>query len=277
MPYKPSRPESADRLREAAKARGRAIRRRHRVWRVAASAFVAVIVLGGGLAAALAGPHPATRVYVSGQPSRGGSGGTAHGTTAKPPGSTGSGLSVPPSAGTARPPKVCTSGQVSLRAQADKSAYAWGDPISLTVRLSLVGPTPCVVERSEFPTWYLHSCFPEFSMADSQPTVPGDTVGPWAQGCTETMMRPFVLTAHRPDVVELTGAITCLNFGKPCPTPKPGTRPWTVRVQWSWTTSPTALHIAGRAQFDFNVAVTSPHPATTTTRTATTTTTALAR
>jgi hypothetical protein len=247
VPYKPSPPRSADRLRDAAKARGRAIRRRRRVL-VSAVAGVAVIGLGGGLAAALPSSHPTTHVSVSGQP-------------ASP-----------------RAPRVCTSGQVSLSAQADKSAYALGDPILLTVRLSLVGTTPCVVERSESAAWHGTGCYPQFVMAESQPTVASDSVGPWAQGCTKVMMRPFVLTAQTPDVVKLNGAINCaVDPWKRCPTPKPGTRPWTVSVQWSWTTSPTALQIAGRAQFNFKVEVTSPNRATTTTTTATTTTNAPAR
>ena len=278
MPYKPSRPQSADRLREAAKARGRAIRRRRRVL-VSAGAVVAMIGLGGGLAAALPSSHSATRVNVSGQPhspsgSTGstltrGSGDTPHATTAKPPVTTGS-VTSPPA-------PVCTSGQVSLSARADKSAYAWGDPISLTVRLSLVGTKPCMVERSVSAAWHGKGCYPLFSMADSQPTLSAGTVGPWAQGCTNAMMRPFVLTAQRQDVVEMDGAFYYEDPGSPSPTPKPGTRPWRVSVQWSWTTSPTAIDLAGEAQFDFHVEVTIPNRATTTTTTATTTTNAPAR
>jgi hypothetical protein len=279
VPYKPSLPTSADRLREAAKARGRAIRRRRRVL-VTVAAGLAVIGLGGGLAAALPSSHSATRVNVSGQPhspsdSTGStltrrSGVTAHDATTKPPGPTGS--------VTSPPPPVCTSGQVSLRAQADKTTYAWDDPILLTVRLSLVGTTPCAVERSVSAAWHGKGCYPQFFMADSKPTLPADAVGPWAQGCTNAMLQPFLLTAQRPDVVEINGAINCdVDPWKPCPTPKPGARPWTVRVQWSWTTSPTDLQIAGNAQFDFHVEVTSPHRATTTTTTAATTTTAPVR
>jgi hypothetical protein len=104
-------------------------------------------------------------------------------------------------------------------------------------------------------------------MADNQPALSAGTVGPWAQGCTNAMMRPFVLTAERPDVVEMDGAFYYEDPGMPSPIPKPGTRPWTVSVQWSWTTSPTAIDLAGKAQFEFHVEVTIPNRATTTTTT----------
>lgn len=291
MPYEPPPPESTDRLRDAAKARGRAIRRRRRQWLLAAGAAVAMIGLGGGLAAAQPFSHPATRVHISGQPpppsdstsstSTGGPGDTAPNTTTStttapgmPPDKTGPATSFAPATTATVPPQVCTPGQVSLSAHADKSSYAWGDPISLTITLSLVGTTPCLVNRSGGAGFHGDGCMPQFYMQDTQPTPTEGLVGPWAQSCTNAVMGPFLLTAQTPDVVDMGGAVNCdADPDQACGTPTPGTRSWQVMVQWSWSTSSGSIQTAGSAQFDFNVAVTGPNQTATTATTAAPTTT----
>lgn len=289
MQDEPSAPETGDRLRKAAKARGRAIRRRRRIWSVTAGATVVALGLGGGLVAATPSSHPGTHVYIAGQPpsptdsatstlATTTSGPTSPSatasstTTSTPLEPYGSVSPQPPTTTTGPAPTACSSGQVSLSAQAGQLSYRWNDPISLTVTMSLVGTAPCLVDQAGGAGFHGAGCSPQFLMADSQPTVAGNTSGPWAVACQTAHFQPHILTTRSPDVVVLNGAINCqADIDQPCAPPNPGTRPWRVTVAWDWD-APADSPTYAEAHFVFNVEVTQSTQPTTTTTTSDTTT-----
>lgn len=277
MHHEPPVSDSTERLREAAKARGRAIRRRHRLWSAAAVATVIALALGGGLVAAMPSSHSPTHLYVSGAPPKPGesttstsaatsgksSPGTTVGTTNQTPPPDRSVSPVPPATTTPAPASTtaCSSSQVSISARADRSSYTWNDPITLTVTLSLVGLTPCLVDRANGGGWHNLGCYPSFLLKDASAGL----VGPWVAPCETANFQPHLLTAQSPDVVDVSGALNCqADIDNPCTSPSAGTRPWNVTVTWMWD-APAAPPPYAQANVVFAVEVTEPRQPTTTT------------
>jgi hypothetical protein len=297
------RSRTTEELLRAAKQRGASIRRHHRLGVLAALAVVVAATVG--TVAGFAGAADSHKVNVADQPTTSDTAttlpepvtvttpGTSPGATSTTVAAPSSGTSVSETTTTSAAQQYCTSDQVALTTTTDRSAYNWGDPITVTFTLSLIGTTPCIIGPGTHFGWHGYQCSPGFDVHDSAP-APGETPVGSFTACTTyaPAVQPFSLTPGALRVVSIPGALNCedsVAYGciRPAPDnppgiaepPAPGTRQWTVQAYWFWYQAQTLGGAQAGGNSNITITITTPQdssPTTSTTTPPTTTTTTTA-